>query len=123
MIQQVASLLWLGFEDYTGLWEAVAEVRSYHPEMTSVEVQREAAKVIRELANAGMIEIYICHEPVEDETASRLTRRQYEVLLSDVNRWNPLPVSESDIEIESVRYATTDSGLAAYRRLVERNDV
>jgi hypothetical protein len=70
--------------------------------------------LIRDLADAGLIEIYSCREPVDDSNASLLSRLQDDDLLADVIRWNLLPVGVPLSEIESIRYATTDSGIAAY---------
>jgi hypothetical protein len=111
----VASLLWLGDEDYTGLWEAVAEVRAHRSGSTPAEVRTATAELILALANSGMIEIFACREPVEDETASRLSRPQYEESLAQESRWNPLPIRELASGVDSIRYATTDLGLAAYQ--------
>ncbi|MFC7532487.1 hypothetical protein [Actinoplanes sp. GCM10030250] len=123
MNQKIASLLWLGIEDYTGLREAVAEILSCHSEMSFVGVQQETEKAIMDLAISGMIQLYLCQEPVEDETASPLPYPKCVPYLVDPYWWNQLPVGVPRGEVGSLKYATTDSGLAAYKDFVGIDDV
>lgn len=105
----VRALLWLGVEDYTGLWEAVAEVRAANRLLGSRQARRQTAKLLSDLARRGWIELYICVEPLDD-AISQVPAEQVDEVLEREDSWEP-PIESGS---KSVRFATTERGESAY---------
>lgn len=108
------SLIWLGVEDYTGLWDASFEARSA-PGVHSIEDARQYARqVVESLLARGWIELYICQEPLSNDSVELVAAEDRSRVLENDESWE-VPESLG----KSVRFATTDEGLAVYRSEAE----
>lgn len=102
-------LLWLGVEDYTGLWQAVAEA---HAATYSIsEDLRQTRRTIDSLLSRGLIELFVCQEPLNNETVEIVPPERQSAVLDEVASWKA-PEEGG----KSVRFATTEQGFAAYRK-------
>jgi hypothetical protein len=100
------ALLWLGTEDYTGLWEAALEVRRTDPDMAPDAARRMAAEELLSLIRRGWIALYMCKEPVEKGKVTEVPPADHEQTLGDGRWWEP-PQTAGGV---TVRYLTTESG-------------
>lgn len=112
--QTAVSLLWLGIEDYTGLWEALAEVHRAYPDLTREEAEVETARLILELGRAQLIRLAMCEEPVSERSLSELPVEDVEQLVMDSQWWS----APQENGVRSIRYHTTDAGFVAYRQRI-----
>jgi hypothetical protein len=96
-------------EDYTGLWDAAAEVEKIHPEVSKWQTRRDAAAALSHLAAQRWISLYRCEEPLGRNTLQELPTDQSDSALSVGPHWAPPSVG-----VTSIRFLTTDSGKAAY---------
>lgn len=62
------TLLWAAVEDYAGMWEAVWELRSIHPEASAESLESTAREILTQLIDQGDIELYWCQEPYRETT-------------------------------------------------------
>ncbi|WP_430789246.1 hypothetical protein [Actinoplanes sp. G11-F43] len=105
------NLLWLGYEEYTGLWQVVIEV-SDETEPETGESQRDLARnLIQKLLDRGWIEIYLSDGPLGDGKIMLIPLEERQNFLDSERSWN---LDEEDEQ--SVWFATTDEGITAYRR-------
>ncbi|MGC4867816.1 hypothetical protein ACLQ3B_20570 [Micromonospora sp. DT53] len=107
------SLLWLGIEDYTGLWQAVAEARGDREPRTAHDALVRARRTIESLLAADFVELFRCPEPLANETVERVPAEEQPGILGANGSW-AVP-EEGGV---SVRYATTDRGFAVYQKEV-----
>ena len=110
------SLLWLGVEDYTGLWQAVAEARDDTGSLSLNEAQVKARRSMESLLRRGYVEMFACQEPLNNESVDVVPPERWPIVLAEVASWEP--PEEGAI---SFRYATTDQGFVAYRKEVSWN--
>ena len=110
----MVSLLWLGIEDYTGLWEALAEVREACPELTREEAEVETARLILDLRRAQFIRLAMWEEPASERPLSELRVEEVEQLVMDGQWWSAPQVNGT----RSIRFHTTDAGFATYQQCV-----
>lgn len=107
------TILGAGVEDYAGLWEAVWELRSVHPEQTTESLVVTAREILMSLLSAHHIELYWCQEPYGDMS-----------LIPDVEARELLTASgvfdEPTEDAISVRFSATPAGEDLYRTLWER---
>ena len=103
-------ILWNGYEDRTGLWDAFFVVRDEKPGARSASEARELTRqLIESFVDLGWVEIYSSRGPVGEAVFTRVPKEeQAEVFASD-HSWtwedgDPL-----------VWYQTTDEGLEAYQ--------
>ena len=109
----VRPLLWLGIEDYAGLWEAVWELNTRRPEQPEPANRLIAERILRELLDAGHIRLFKSPEPYGDVASIPL--HEAEAALGRCENWaEPRPNGVS------VRFSTTPSGEALYNVLMER---
>jgi hypothetical protein len=104
-------LLWLGVEDYTGLWQAVAEARAETEAYSLSEERRQARRAIDSLLSRGFIELFVCQEPLNNETVEIVPPERQSAVLDDAASWE-----DPEEGGKSVRFATTERGFAAYRK-------
>jgi hypothetical protein len=109
-------LLWLGVEDYTGLWQAIAEAQP-DTESRSIDEDRArpqtiARRAIESLLTEGLIELFVCPEPLSNETAQIVPPARTTEILDQETSWT-VPEEGG----ESVRFATTDRGFLKYREV------
>jgi hypothetical protein len=107
------TLLWLGVEDYTGLWQVSIEIAGVREGYSAEEVLTFARRLTASLLSKGWIDLFICQEPLDNASVQRVLPGDQAVVLDDNASWvAPEPYGRS------VRYATTATGLAAYKEEV-----
>jgi hypothetical protein len=105
------NLLWLGAEDYTGLWQAVVEPRD-DADLCSIHAAREQARrAIDSLLARGFVELFVCQEPLDNGTVEIVPPGKQSVILDEQASWTA--PGEGG---KSLRFATTDQGFAAYQK-------
>ncbi|MFI7602548.1 hypothetical protein [Actinoplanes sp. NPDC049681] len=105
----VKNILWDGVEDFTGLWDVVFEVqRTEGFTQSSPEECREKAREVLELLLAdGLIDLYTCGWPLDNEAAEVVLPEDRSAILRTDLSWT--------VEAETlVWFATTDKGLDFY---------
>lgn len=107
------NLLWLGVEDYTGLWQALAEARDDTGQRPPSETQRRVRQIVDSLLAEELIELFVCQEPLNNETVEIVPPERCFAVLEKAMSWRP-PEEGS----KSIRFATTEKGFAAYRKEV-----
>ncbi|GAB3762644.1 hypothetical protein [Microlunatus parietis] len=106
MTDDTESILWLAVEDYSGLWEAVWELRANHADMDSEVLLGRAKDELIRLVGHDLIQLYRCLEPYGDMTDVE-KQEAVDLLRMDAN-WNePEPGSVS------IRFGATPAGRAA----------
>ncbi|MEE2521985.1 hypothetical protein V1639_07695 [Pseudarthrobacter sp. J75] len=109
-MEDMKSILWLAIEDYSGLWEAVWQLRTYNPE-TAADVLIERAKTVLELLFAGgFIRFFRCQEPYGQ--LSEMKDTEVAEILSDPRYWE-----EPAVDSVSIRFGTTSLGQEKYAAL------
>lgn len=101
-----SALLWLAAEDYAGLWEAVWQLHTLHPDGEVSELRDRAEQIIRGLLDAGLVELYWCQEPYGDMSA--IPADGAAAVLATPGVWE-----EPDAGATSVRVSATPAGEAA----------
>jgi hypothetical protein len=91
-------LLWLGIEDYTGLWQAAAEARADAGPCSIHEAREQARRIIES------------QEPLNNETVEIVPPKRQSALLGEEASW-----TAPEEGGRSLRFATTDKGFAAYQ--------
>jgi hypothetical protein len=110
------ALLWLGIEDYAGLWEAVWELNTQRPHVPESENRRIAAQALRELLDAGQITLFRSREPYED--VRPIPTDEAEAVLASAESWvEPAPGATS------IRFSATESGEAAYNDMTRSDPI
>lgn len=102
-------LLWLGYEDDTGLWETPWE-RDRPVRGAQIATREEVRETLIQLAATGMIEVLAGPESVDFEDAEIVLVAVLPDLLNDERAWEA-----GDVGDRVVRYRTTDLGFQAYR--------
>jgi hypothetical protein len=105
----VKNLLWDGVEDFTGLWDVVFEVqRTEGFAQSSAEECREKAREVLELLLAdGLIDLYLCRWPLDNDAAKVVPPDDRSAILRTDLSWT--------VEAETlVWFATTDKGFDFY---------
>jgi hypothetical protein len=106
----VRALLWLGVEDYTGLWEAAAEAGKFALSPSRWDACRTASAALTDMVANRWITLYRCEEPLDSDRVAVIPADQVESALSLGPLWDA-PGAEAGF---SVRYLTTDDGRSAY---------
>ena len=103
-------IIWNGYEDYTGLWDAYFVVRDTDPGTRSAQEAREIARqFVGSFLTRGWVELYISRGPAGETVYDLVpTEDQSRVLDSD-SSWS---WEDGD---PLVWYATTDEGYFAYQ--------
>lgn len=108
--QLLNRILWLGMEDYAGLWEVVWELNGLLPDRSSPENQRLAYSIIRYLFEKKFIEFYRCKGP--DGELKAVPPAFVSTVLANPASWEP-----PDFHGTSWRISTTESGVEKYHVL------
>lgn len=103
------SLLWLGVEEYTGLWEAAAEVAKFEPELAFWDACRRAGALLAALYQAGLITLHRTEEPLVGGHIREIAAQDVKATLSIGPHWQPPTAG-----VESVRFKATAQGREAY---------
>ena len=102
--------LWLGIEDFSGLWEVEWELNVRH-EAGRGGVNRVAALgLVFELYERGWVELFRCQEPYG--ALDVVPRDEVRGLLVSAASWE-----EPTAHGVSVRFGTTEAGTTAYLEL------
>lgn len=96
-------LLWAGYEDWAGLWEAVWWVQTEYSEMSGDRARDAARNVLLELLDEGLIYVCLLDEDTSSETPLPLEEAR-QVLARDES-WN----APSSVKGQ-LRYVTTEEG-------------
>jgi hypothetical protein len=105
------NLLRLGAEDYTGLWQAVAEACNDIEPCSLSEARRQVRQIIDSLLVGGLIELFICQEPLNNEAVEIVPPERRPAVLDEVASWGA-PEEGG----KSVRFSTTERGFAMYQK-------
>lgn len=95
--------LWSGYEDWTGLWEAVWWVQTEYPELRGAPARDKAREVLRALLSEGLV--YICFLDEDTNTESPIVKDEAHRILDEDSSWEP-PTSPK----HQLRYLTTEKG-------------
>ncbi|GAA0466174.1 hypothetical protein Aca07nite_77350 [Actinoplanes capillaceus] len=107
------NLVWLGYEDYTGLWQVAIEVQDESGENSEADNRAFAQRIVESLLNRGWIELYFTEGPWTNETIMPVPAEdRAEVLTADAS-W-ATPVNGGKL----IWFGTTDEGFAAYQEAV-----
>jgi hypothetical protein len=101
------TLLWAAVEDYAGLWEAVWELRSVHPEASAEWLESTAQEILTKLLLEDHIELFWCEEPYGD--MAPIPEAQARQILQSPTAWD-----EPTENAVSVRFSATPEGETAY---------
>ncbi len=100
-------ILWLGIEDYSGLWEILWELNSQYPELAEAKRYELAQSTLQTLVDKGYLSLYRCQEPYGELT--EIPFNEVRSLIHNSENWKePKPDSLS------LRISTTQEGEAAY---------
>ncbi|WP_330465498.1 hypothetical protein [Micromonospora zamorensis] len=105
------NLLWLGIEDYTGLWDAVAEARGDGEPRSTHDALVQARRAIEFMLAADFAELFRCPEPLNNDTVELVSAEEQSAILNAGSSW-VVPEEGGT----SIRFATTDRGFAAYQK-------
>jgi hypothetical protein len=101
-------LVWLGVEDYTGLWDASFAARSILEPDSPEDARAYARRALESLLAKGWVELYVCKEPLNNDSVELVSPDERRRVLEADSSWEiPKPFGRS------VRFATTDEGIAA----------
>ena len=104
---QVRALLWLGLEDYSGLWEALSQLNSLDPTEPERGIRAAAERILRELAATGDVMLFRARQANHELTPIPIG--EVAAVLARDESWTALPLDGT-----SVRYGTTPFGEATY---------
>ncbi len=104
------TVLWLGVEDYTGLWDICLEAAGASKSGTPDEARGRAHRTVASFLADGLIELFVCHGPPTSETIDRVPATHQDAVLDDASSWG-MPEEGG----QSFWIATTDRGFAIYK--------
>ncbi|WP_454857801.1 hypothetical protein [Promicromonospora soli] len=110
MNKLIAEILWLGYEDVTGLWEVPwgTDSNVHDPDPLS---PAERVDTFVELMRSGLIEVSAGPDALDFDEAQRISPDEArKILQEDPQVWEGPETGEF-----TVRFQTTDAGIAAYR--------
>ena len=96
-------------EDWHGLWEALASIRSAFPDLTEDEVLETGKSTVRSLLDKGLI--YLCWFRHGTNQETRLSTNEGKQLIEDPARWDP-----PDWGDRYVAFAATAAGERAWMK-------
>lgn len=105
-----SSLLWLGIEDYTGLWDAGYEVSAVFSDLPTSGERNTAKTLLSDLARRDLIRLYRCVGTLASGQISDIALEMLDSVLADDQLWQPPQTPFA----ESVWYATTEAGESLY---------
>jgi hypothetical protein len=74
-------------EDWHGLWEGLASIRSAFPDLTEDEVLETGQSTVRSLLDKELI--YLCWFRHETNEETRLSIEESKLLIEDAAKWDP----------------------------------
>ncbi|MFE5339614.1 hypothetical protein ACFQ80_05310 [Isoptericola sp. NPDC056578] len=112
MDREIIDLLWLGYEDVSGLWEITWQDRATGPTDRRIDT-------LVALLRSGLIEVARGPWSLDFDDARRLTSDEARRTLLDERCWKG-PDPYDDIGEHVLRFVTTDAGFEAYREATVR---
>ncbi|MEE2523787.1 hypothetical protein V1639_13080 [Pseudarthrobacter sp. J75] len=109
-MKDMKSILWLAIEDYSGLWEAVWQLRTYTPETADGVLIERAKTVLERLVADDFIRFYRCQEPYGQLCEVKDT--EVSDILSNPRHWE-----EPAADAVSIRFGITSLGQEKYASL------
>jgi hypothetical protein len=109
MSEVVRRVLWLGIEDYSGLWEVVWELNTLRDDKTPAENRATAQEIVTELLEKDLIQIFQCEEP--DGSPVAVPMGVAKKILETDSAWEP-----PGFNGVSWRIGATDKGERAYNK-------
>lgn len=106
-MNDIKPVLWLAIEDYSGLWEAVWQLRGLHSKATEEALTARAKVALRELLARDLVKLYRCQEPYGD--MSEVQGSDVNSLLAADESWR-----EPSVGDVSIRFGATPAGQEAY---------
>lgn len=114
-MDETKSILWLAIEDYSGLWEAVWQLRTFDPKASEESLVERARTVVERLFDRGLVTLYRCEEPYGQ--LSEIDRRDAKSVLAAKDSWN-----EPARDALSFRFGATKAGEEVYRAWLESSN-
>ena len=108
------NLVWLGVEDYTGLWDASLVVSGILGAGSIEDAREHARRVVESMLDKGWVELYVCQEPLDNDSIELVPPGDRHRILESDSAWE-IPEAFG----KSVRFAATDEGVAAYENDAE----
>lgn len=109
MAELVKEILWLGIEDFTGLWDAAYTVQ-FVEKLPSLEIARDRARSVLEVLLAdGLVELYQFQGPPQNDATPVESERRSGLLRVD-GFW----VTSGKEDEPSVWFDTTEKGFELY---------
>jgi hypothetical protein len=102
-------LLWLGVEEYTGLWEAAAEVARFEADPSFWDACRRTGAILSSMYSRGWITLHRTDEPMVGGHIVDVPKTDVDATLDIGPHWQPPTVG-----VESIRFKTTALGRKAY---------
>lgn len=103
-------ILWLGIEDYSGLWEILWDLKTQDPLLSEGESYEMARDALQTSIKEGYLKLYRCQEPYGELT--EIPSEQAYSLVQDPKNWQ-----EPQANSLSLRIGTTETGQEIYRGL------
>lgn len=110
---QVRALLWLGIEDYGGLWEAIWQLKSLDPTKPEPEIRIAAERILRQLAARGDVMLFRARG--EDQKLTPIPSGEVAAVLARDGNW-----IAPTLDATSVRFGTTPFGEATHEDITSR---
>lgn len=105
----VNRILFAANEDYCGLWEVYEEAKDLYCDLSREELIAQSKEAILYLLDLNWIKLYLCQEPLQNESVIAIDIKEIVVTLSNEKYWGP--PNKGAI---SVRLLTTKDGEAAF---------
>ncbi|GAA2569362.1 hypothetical protein GCM10010435_49160 [Winogradskya consettensis] len=105
-------LLWLGWEDYTLLWQVVLNARHVNELSSLREAQDVAHGVLQTLLAGNLIELFRCPWAMDNDAYRLVAPAEHAAVLGDDRSWTIEGADGRDL----VWFATTDAGLERYQQ-------
>ena len=101
--QAIHEILWMGVDDWTGLWEASWRLNTLSPELSVEQAEAQARALLGELVAEGLV--YLCHFDEDSNEERKISLKSALLLLKQANAMNPPESARNQL-----RYASTSKG-------------
>ena len=107
--REEAELFYDAADDFFGLWESIAGMRSLFPNYSDTRLREVAEKTLRSLISKGWIALY--RRKAFEPEGIPLAPHEVEAALANDENWQPPTAVGSD----EICYSATEEGDHAYR--------
>jgi len=104
------NLLWSGYEDYTGLWDAAFEAKAINGPQPIEDARECTRRLMESLLADGLIELFTCPWPPDNDAFEVVLPDDRTEILQDDMSWT------AEREGALIWYATTDKGFDSYKK-------